>query len=218
MHTDIAGLLSGSGYAPIAVIGALILLEELGVPMPFAPGDVLLVLAGASIATGHVNPLVVLASTYVSALVGAVCGRELFERIGIHSLPRLAALLHAGHRIDDLTAKLRRGGSGAVFVGRLTPGLRIVTTYAAGLTALPRRTFLIGLAPGVAVYQAVFLSLGFWLGPTALTTIERHAPNSAELILVVALVVTTAVVAHRLAKRLRVAIPKRRASGVASSV
>lgn len=210
MHTDITGLLSGSGYAPIVFICALIALEEVGIPMPFAPGDLLLVLAGASIATGHVNPIVVVAATYGSALAGAISGRDVFERIGIRSLPRLAAILHAGHRIDDLTARLRSGGSGAVFVGRITPGLRIVTTYLSGLIALPRRTFVVGLIPGVAVYQAVFVTLGFWLGPAALKTIERYAPGPGQLLVLVTLVIATTLVAHALAKRMRAAALKRR--------
>ena len=209
MDAHISVLIGAAGYGSVAAICALIALEEVGIPMPFAPGDVLLVLAGASIATGHLNPIVVVAATYVSALVGAVCGRELFERIGIGSLPRLAAVLHAGHRVDDLTARLRRGGSGAVFVGRITPGLRIMTTYLSGLVALPRRTFFIGLVPGVAVYQAVFLSLGLWLGPAALKSIERYAPTPGQLAVLLALVIATTLVAHALAKRIRAAAAKR---------
>lgn len=210
MNAELNGLLSGSGYGPIAVICCLIMLEELGIPMPFAPGDLLLVLAGAAIATGHVNPLVVVAATYLSALSGAVCGREVFVRIGIKSLPRLATLLHTGYRIDRLTARLRTGGSGTVFLGRITPGLRIVTTYVSGLIALPRRTFIIGLVPGASVYQALFLGLGLWLGPTALKTIDRYAPNTGQLLVLLALIVGGALFTHVMATRLRLAIPKRR--------
>jgi membrane protein DedA with SNARE-associated domain len=210
MNTQITALIGGSGYLPIAVICCLIMLEELGVPMPFAPGDLLLVVAGVGIATGHLNPLLVVAATYVSALLGAIVGREVFERIGTATLPRIASLLHAGKRVEDLTARLQRGGAAAVFVGRITPGLRIVTTYVSGLVGMPRRTFIKGLAPGIAVYQAVFVGLGFWLGPAALKTIEQHAPKPGQLIVFAALVTVSMLVARAVAKRIRAAEPKRR--------
>src|SRR5262245_23764088 len=139
MSAEISGLLGCTGYLPIAVICGLIVLEELGIPMPFAPGDLLLVMAGVSVATGHVNPFVVIAATYVSAILGAITAREMFERLGTAALPRIAALLHAGKRVDSLTARLRRGGAPAVFVGRITPGLRVVTTGLSGLVFTPRR-------------------------------------------------------------------------------
>jgi len=210
MHMDITGLLSGSGYGSIAFICCLIVLEELGVPMPMAPGDLLLVLAGAAIATGRVNPLVVVAATYVSAVGGAITGREIFGRLGTAALPRIAAFLHAGKRVDTLAARLRRGGAPAVFFGRITPGFRVVTTEVSGLISIPRRTFVKGLLPAVAIYQAVFMGLGAWLGRAAWSTIEHYAPRPGEVLVLLALVVAATLVAHVLAKRIRAAAPKRR--------
>src|SRR5260370_41380184 len=97
------------------------MLEELGIPRPMAPGDLLLVLTGVSIATGRVNPLAVVTAVYISALLGAIAGRELFERIGSTALPRIARVLHAGDRLDDLTAKLRGGGAARLFSCALPP-------------------------------------------------------------------------------------------------
>lgn len=210
MTADGTGLLSLSGYALIAVICGLIVFEELGIPMPFAPGDLLLVLAGVSIATTHLNPLVVVAATYVSAVLGAVTGREVFGRLGTAALPRIASLLHAGNRIEALAAKLRRGGAAAVFLGRITPGLRVVTTEISGLVAMPRRTFLRGLLPAIAVYEAVFLSLGAWLGPGAWGTIERYAPKPGQLLISVIIVAVSALAGRGWAKRVHAAGLKRR--------
>ena len=203
MPEDIAGLLGVSGYALVAVLCGLITLEELGIPMPFAPGDFLLVLVGVTIAAAHVNPLVVVAVTYASALLGAIGGRELFERIGIAALPRVAALVHAGGRVDDLAARLRRRGSTGVFLGRITPGLRVVTTYVCGLVRMPRGTFVAGLAPGVAVYQGVFIGLGAWLGPTAWVTIEHYGPKPGQLVLLFAVIGGSVIAGHALVNRIR---------------
>jgi len=203
MNEGITGLLGVSGYALVAAICGLIVLEELGIPMPFAPGDFMLVLIGATIATAHLNPLVVLVATYASALLGAMSGRELFERIGSAALPRIAAFVRAEKRVDDLAAKLRRGGSPAVFVGRITRGMRINTNYISGLVALPRRTFLIGLAPAIAVYEGVFIGLGAWLGPSAWVTIEHYAPKPGQLVLLFAVMGGSVIAGHALLSRMR---------------
>ena len=203
MHAIITGLLSLSGYPLIGVICGLIVVEELGIPMPMAPGDVLLVLAGVAIATGRVNPFVVVTAAYFSALLGAIAGREIFERIGHAALPRMARLFHAGGRVDDLAARLRRGGAASVFLGRITPGLRILTTCFSGLIAMPRRTFLIGLAPGIAVYQLVFISLGAWLGLGVLTS-----RKPMEVFVLVVTVVGLALIGRALVKRFRYRPPR----------
>jgi len=203
MNEGITGLLGVSGYALVAVVCGLIVLEELGIPMPFAPGDFLLVLIGVTIATAHLNPLVVVVATYVSALLGAMVGREIFERIGSAALPRIAAFVHARKQVDDLAVKLRNGGSPAVFVGRITPGMRINTNYISGLVALPRRTFLIGLAPAVALYEAVFIGLGAWLGPSAWVTIEHYAPKPGELVVLFAVLGGSVIAGHALINRMR---------------
>src|SRR6266849_4704152 len=203
MNAIITALLGLSGYPLIGVVCGIIVLEELGIPMPMAPGDLLLVLAGVAIATGGVNPIVVVAAAYVSALLGAVAGREICICIGSAALPRIAAMLHAGDRVDRLTARLRRGGSGAVFLGRITPGMRINTTYLSGLIALPRRTFLIGLAPAIAVYDAFFISLGAWLRVGALTTIKHYTPEPRELLLLLVIVVGSALAGRVLIRHMR---------------
>src|SRR5260370_25916295 len=185
MSAVIHALLGLSGYPLIGVICGLISVEELGIPMPMAPGDLLLVLTGISIATGRVTPFAVVAAVYVSALLGAIGGRELCERIGSTALPRIARLLHAGDRVEDLTAKLRRAGSTTVFLGRITPGLRVYTTQLSGLVAMPRRTFLIGLAPGIALYDAVFITLAASLGLAVLTTIKHYMPGPGVLVLLI---------------------------------
>jgi membrane protein DedA with SNARE-associated domain len=205
VESSISGLLGTSGYGLIAVICVLIVLEELGIPMPFAPGDFLLVLAGVTIATAHVSPVFVVVATYVSALSGAIVGRELFERIGIAALPRIASFLRASGRVDVLTARLRRGGAFAVFAGRITPGMRVVTNQVSGLVAMPRPTFLKGLAPAIAVYEAVFIGLGVWLGPAAWATVEHFGPKPWELFFVVMIVAGCALAGRALVKHIRTA-------------
>jgi membrane-associated protein len=196
MNAGTPELLNLSGYALVAVVCGLIMLEELGIPMPFMPGDFLLFVAGASMATAQVNPFIVVTAVYLSALVGAIGGREIFGRIGGAALPRVVAFLHVRERFDNLAARLRRGGSAAVFLGRMTPGLRVVTTQLSGLVGMPRRTFLIGLVPGVAAYQAIFITLGALMGKPAWVTIEQYSRNPVVLMLVVLCVIAVGLAGH----------------------
>src|SRR5215467_5457663 len=110
---DLSGL---SGYALIAVVCALLVTEEVGIPLFFAPGDLLLVLAGAAIPAANLNPVIVVAATTCSVLLGAVAGRELFARLGYAVVARIAGFLHASTGLDWLIRRVRRGGAAAVFV------------------------------------------------------------------------------------------------------
>jgi membrane protein DedA with SNARE-associated domain len=65
-------------------------------------------------------------------------------------------------------------------MARVTPGLRITTTEVAGLLRVPRRTFLAGLAPGAALYVAVFVSAGWLFGLGALSVL-LHAVHRLGL-------------------------------------
>jgi membrane-associated protein len=186
-HEAIPGLMGLSGYALVAGICCLLFVEEVGVPMPFAPGDLLLVIAGASISTARLNPILVLLATYVAVVAGALAGRELFHRVGGRAVSKIARFLRVDDSVDRLAARLRRWGSCGVFLGRITPGLRVHTTEVSGLIAMPRLAFLKGLAPAVAVYEAIFSGLGSWLGLTAWGTVHQYLPTAWKLVVIVVL-------------------------------
>jgi membrane protein DedA with SNARE-associated domain len=50
-------------------------LEEAGVPLPFAPGDLVLAIGGIAIAGGRVNDVELVGAVSVTVLVGALLGR-----------------------------------------------------------------------------------------------------------------------------------------------
>jgi membrane protein DedA with SNARE-associated domain len=205
----LVGLAGLSGYALIAVVCALLIVEEVGIPLPFAPGDLLLVVSGAAIPTANLDPLIVVAATTLSVLVGALAGREIFARLGTVVVWRVASLLRVGAGLDLLAARVRRGGAPAVFLGRLTPGLRVHTTEAAGLVRMRRLTFLAGLLPAMAVYEAIFLGLGAWQGPSAWAMIQAHTPPPVVVLAAVGAVVLL-LVGVPLVRSLRRRGPRRR--------
>jgi len=169
---DFAGL---SGSALIAVVYALLVVEEVGIPLFLAPGDQLLVVSGAAIPAAHLNPLLIVAAKTSSVLVGALAGRELFAVLETAAVSRIAGFFHVGAGLDRLAARVGRGG--AVFVGRITPGLRVLTTDVAGLVRMRRTTFLAGLVPAMALYEAVFLGLVVWRGQGVWTIVQASSPS-----------------------------------------
>lgn len=203
---DIAGL---SGYALIAVVCVLLVVEEVGIPLFFAPGDLLLVVSGAAISAAHLNPLLVVAATTSSVLLGALAGRELFAGVGYSAAARIAGFLHVSGALDRLATGLRRGGATAVFVGRITPGLRVHTTEAAGLVRMRRTTFLSGLLPAVVLYDAVFSGLGVWQGQAAWSIVQAWSPNPFVVVGLLTAAVGSLVVGRLLVRRLRRQTPRR---------
>lgn len=175
------------GLTLAAVICALLFLEETGVPLPFAPGDLLLAIAGIAIAAGKVQPAPMVLATLAAIIGGAVVGREIFALIGWDRLMRIARPLRARAPLEKASEMLERNGWRAVFTARLIPGLRVHTTQVAGVSGMPRLTFLAGLVPATAVYVAAFVGLGVAFGRPILQVI--HDAERQVLTLVVVLVI-----------------------------
>ena len=180
------------GMALILAICALLFVEELGVPLPFAPGDIVLAIGGIAVAGGRVNPVLLCGLTLVAIIVGATLGREITALLGWTRLMRIARPLHAEKPLERAAQLLRRGGWRTVFTARLLPGLRVYTTQMAGVTGVRRSTFLAGLAPSAVVYVAGFVGLGAAFGRPILALI--HASQHQVLLGVLALAVAIALV------------------------
>jgi energy-coupling factor transport system substrate-specific component len=166
------------GLTLALVICGLLFLEEVGIPLPFAPGDLLLAIAGIAVAAGRVPALMMVGLALGSIVGGALLGREIFALLGWPRVMRLADRLHARAPLERASQMLERNGWRAVFTARLIPGLRVHTTQVAGLNRMPRLEFLAGLAPAAAVYVGAFLGLGFAFGRPILAVIhdvERQA-------------------------------------------
>jgi energy-coupling factor transport system substrate-specific component len=180
------------GMALILAICALLFVEELGVPLPFAPGDIVLAIGGIAVAGGRVNPVLLVGLTLVAIIVGAALGREVTALLGWDRLMTIARPLHADKPLGRAAQLLRRGGWRTVFTARLLPGLRVYTTQMAGVTGVRRSTFLAGLVPSAVVYVAGFVGLGAAFGRPILALI--HASQHQVLLGVLALAVAIGLV------------------------
>jgi membrane protein DedA with SNARE-associated domain len=76
------------GTTLLMAICILMFLEETGVPLPFAPGDLVLATAGIAVADGRVNPVLLVSTVAISVTVGALIGRGVAEWLGWNRLMR----------------------------------------------------------------------------------------------------------------------------------
>ena len=174
------------GTTLVVAITILMFVEEVGVPLPFAPGDLVLAVGGIAVAGGRVNPLVLVSAVAISVTLGAIIGRAVAELLGWDRLMRIAQPLHARGALERAAGLLQRGGWRTVFTARLIPGLRVYTTQVAGVSRVPISTFVAGLLPANAVYIAAFVGLGAAFGRPILALIQlaEHQFLLALLILV----------------------------------
>ncbi len=174
------------GTTLVVAISVLMFIEETGVPLPFAPGDLVLAIAGIAVAGGRVNPVLLVVAVSISITVGAIIGRAAAELLGWDRLMRIAQPLHARGALERAAGLLQRGGWRTVFTARLIPGLRVYTTQVAGVSRVPFRTFVAGLLPANAVYIAAFVGLGAAFGRPILAFIQlaEHQFLLALLILI----------------------------------
>jgi membrane protein DedA with SNARE-associated domain len=148
-----------------------LLIEETGFPLPL-PGDLAMILAGYRVAQGAMNPLWALFLLEAATLVGGSALYWLGARGGRPLLIRYGRYVHLDRaRLERTEAWLQRRPGLTIAVGRVTPGLRNLTVLAAGVFAVPYRTFLPAFALGSFVYILFFFALGYWGGPQALETI-----------------------------------------------
>jgi membrane protein DedA with SNARE-associated domain len=158
------------GWSAVVVLCSLIFVEEAGLPLPMAPGDLLLVGAGVLISTGDLDPMVFLPLALLASVAGAMVGYTWTRAIGTRALWALAGRFGAEAHLERAATRLRSAGPATILVARLVPGLRINTTLVAGALAVRRRIFLAGLVPSILVWEAVFTGLGAALG----TPVEHY--------------------------------------------
>jgi membrane protein DedA with SNARE-associated domain len=166
----------------------IFLLEESGVPMPL-PGDLVLIWAGYRISSGQSHLLAVVLLVELPTLIGASVLYWLASKGGRPLLIRFGRFLHLdGAKLARAEGWMCRNATRAIILGRIVPGLRIVTPLAAGAFRVPYRTFLPALAGGALVYSVFWLAVGIFAGPSIIGALE--APRlTARLVLSIVLLI-----------------------------
>src|ERR1700730_9779927 len=151
--------------------------EEAGVPIPI-PGDFLMLTLGVRAREGGIVLWQVIAAMEAGTVLGSSVLYWLARRGGCGVVERYGRYIGISARqLDRAEAQLRKHGAIAVLLGRLLPGLRVVTAIACGIFNVPFSVFLPAMALGGLIYIVGYTLLGYFAGPAVFGLIEAlHLP------------------------------------------
>lgn len=144
-------------------VAFLIALESVFPPIP---SEVILPLAGVS-GAGENHTLL---GMYLWALVGSVVGALILYGLGWALGPeRLRRIiLHMPlvnvQDFDKSVEWMDRHGAKGIFFGRMVPGVRSLVSIPAGIYHMPLLRFVLLTTAGSAIWNAIFVGLGYRLG------------------------------------------------------
>ncbi|WP_308251953.1 DedA family protein [Pseudonocardia sp. KRD291] len=184
-----------------AGIGLLIFLENV---VPPVPSEVILPLGGFRAQVGVMNPVAVWGAATVGAVAGALVLYALGAWLGYERVHRLAGhrwfLLSSQKDLDRGRVLFDRHGSVIVLVGRCIPLVRSLVSIPAGISGMPLMRFTFLSALGSAVWNALFVGLGWFLGDRW-EVIEQYMGPISTGVLVVAVLAVGWLVVRRLRGR-----------------
>jgi membrane-associated protein len=161
------------GWPSLLIVCGLLLAEEAGLPLPFAPGEVILIAGGLLVASGALPVWEVVPAEYVAVVLGCLIGFGWSRAIGPDRLRRLAEMVRASRSFDRVSARLQGVGTAGIGVSRLIPGLRVYTTLVSGAVGIGGRRFVVAILPAVAIWVLVYTALGVFFGIPASRLLGR---------------------------------------------
>jgi len=164
-------LTNAAQTAGYPVVFIFIAVETMGIPLP---GETALIVAGIAASTGKLSiELVILLAALaaivgdnVGYLIGRHYGRRIVDWDGGPFPAQRKRLIEVGEPFFE------RHGPKAVFLGRWVAGLRIASSWLAGINRMKWSTFTFWNALGGICWAASVGLLAYFLGHTAETLIE----------------------------------------------
>lgn len=187
-------------YGLVAIF-AIMMLKEIGVPVPI-PADLIMLGAAASAAAGKFDTqggfIAVFIAILIPMFIGGIVQFTLARGPGRAFVYRVGKYIGLTEtRLEKAMNAVRKGGMTAVTVGLTTPGVRIATVPASGLANLPFSVFLPGLLLGSAFFLGWHFALGY-LGGLALALLSLPP---IVLIGILVVVVVLGIIGWRYARR-----------------
>jgi len=139
----------------------LLFVEEAGVPLPI-PGDVSILVVSTLPNVNYFGVcfFVITATLFGSSIlyyISYLFGRPFLDRFG----PKIRV---TNQRVERFQKWLNKYGGPAIILGRLTPGLRTVTSIAAGIFEIPFRTFFVFTGIAAWIWATVYYIVGKLFG------------------------------------------------------
>jgi membrane protein DedA with SNARE-associated domain len=181
MSEWINNLMSSLGYWGI---GLLMLLENLFPPIP---SELIMPLAGFSVAQGKMNFGIAVFAGTVGTMLGTYAWYFLGKLVNYQRLQiwtdRYGKWIHVtATDIDRVNNWFNKYGSKAVFFGRMVPGIRTLISLPAGINNMPLASFTIYSTIGTAIWTAALTAGGFFLGDNY-AAVEQYLAPVSKLVL-----------------------------------
>ncbi|WP_232021402.1 MULTISPECIES: DedA family protein [Pseudonocardia] len=193
-----------------AGIGLLIFLENV---VPPIPSEVILPLGGFRASTGAMDPVAVWAAATMGAVAGALVLYALGAMLGFERVHRLAGnrwfILSSQKDLEKGLDLFERYGSWFVLGGRCIPIVRSLISIPAGIAGMPLLRF-VGLSTlGSAVWNSIFVYLGFALGERW-EVVEGYMSPLSKIVAVAGVLVLGWLIWRKVAqRRARGAVPEK---------
>lgn len=163
MDNWITNTIQALGYIGI---GLMMFLENLFPPIP---SELIMPLAGFTVAQGHMGFVPVVLAGVIGTVLGALPWYYAGVYISEHRLKRWADrygkwLTLSSSDIDKANRWFKRRGDMAVLLCRLVPGLRTVISLPAGMSQMPFERFLLYSTIGTTLWVTLLTTVGYLLG------------------------------------------------------
>jgi membrane protein DedA with SNARE-associated domain len=186
ISTWITNTMSSMGYLGI---GLLMFLENLFPPIP---SELIMPLAGFTVAQGKMDFVPAVAAGVIGTVLGAFPWYYAGKLIGETRLRKLADrygkwLTLSSKDIDKANEWFTKQGGKAVFLCRLVPGVRTLISLPAGINKMPLIPFVLYSTLGTTLWVFLLTFLGFQLGEHY-EQVEKWLAPVSKAVLVVLLV------------------------------
>lgn len=187
------------GHYGYWAVGAVVLVEDFGVP---APGETILLAAGVYAGAGRLNVVAVGLIAFVAAvagdnlgyLIGRVGGRAFVHRWGKY-------IFLTPKRFEAAEAFFTRHGGKIVTVARFVEGLRQANGVIAGTTGMHWRRFLAFNALGAALWVGLWTTLAYLAGSHITAIYDEIRRYQLYVVIALAAVVAAFVLRHVVRRR-----------------
>ena len=165
-HLDLEWIFQNYGTSIYVILFLVIFVETGLVAMPFLPGDSLLFMAGLFARSGHLNLAYLLILLFIAAVVGDNCNYWIGRTIGLkvfHLKWKGTSIVKQKH-LDAAHAFFEKHGTKAIIMARFVPFVRTFAPFAAGVSEMNYKKYLMFDILGGALWIGSLLTAGYLLG------------------------------------------------------
>lgn len=180
----ITNIMTSLGYWGI---GLLMFLENLFPPIP---SELIMPLAGFTVARGEMNFFLAVLAGTIGTVLGALPWYYLGHFLGTERVRDLADrygrwLTVTGKDIDRADRWFDRQGIKAVLLGRLIPGVRTLISLPAGISGMNLPVFLVFSTIGTVLWTLLLTAAGYFLGDNYELVDEYLGPLSKVIAVII---------------------------------